>query len=143
MNASTISPQSDIKEKDITWGYCHASGPGGQHVNKTATAVMLHFNINGETIASEEIRRRLKQIAKNRISTDGFLVIAAGRYRSQKRNREDALKRLEVWLQKAASPRTTRKKTKPGKTARRRRLDAKRRRSRLKQHRRPVNGWDD
>ncbi len=133
----------DIKNKDITWGYCHASGPGGQHVNKTATAVLLRFNIHGETIALEETRRRLIQIAKNRITTEGFLVIDARRFKSQKRNREDAIKRLKSLLNEASTPPIYRKKTVPGREARRRRLNAKRRRSQLKRQRRPVSAIDN
>ena len=129
----------EINMCDITWGYCHASGPGGQHVNKTATAVVLRFNIFGQTIDSEATRRRLMRVAKNRITTDGFLVIDARRYRSQKRNRDDALNRLESLLKQAATPPVDRKKTRPSIAARRRRLDAKRRRSHLKRQRRPVD----
>lgn len=143
MSVTSLKSNLNIKKDDITWGYCHASGPGGQHVNKTATAVLLRFNIYGQTIVSEEIRRRLMQIAKNRITTDGILVIDARRFKSQKRNREDALKRLELLIKKAATPPVIRKKTKPGKATRRRRLDAKRRRSQLKRQRRPVNTLED
>lgn len=138
-----ITPSISIDDTDIKWAFIRASGPGGQHVNKTATAVQLRLDVDQNPNLPPDVRHRLKQIAGKRMTLDGALVIEARRFRSQSRNREDALTRMTEMIRKAARPSVPRKKTRPSRMARLRRLEAKRRRSRLKQQRRSVRGFND
>ena len=133
-----ITPTISINEADIKWAFIRASGPGGQHVNKTATAVQLRLAVKNNPRLPVDVRQRLRRIAGSRMAADGTLVIDARRFRSQSRNREDALARLIELIRKAAQPPVSRKKTLPSRTARLRRLEVKRRRSRHKQQRRSV-----
>lgn len=134
---------TSIDADDIKWVFIRASGPGGQHVNKASTAVQLRFNVDGSSNLAPHVRQRLVQIARNRMTADGILVIDARRFRSQTRNREDALKRLNDLVEKASRQPRLRKKTRPGRTARLRRLETKQRRSRLKQLRQSVNRFNE
>jgi ribosome-associated protein len=109
-----------------------ASGPGGQNVNKVATAVQLRFDIDNAAGLSEPVKKRLKKLAGQRLTGEGVLVIDSRRHRSQRQNRCDALDRLQQLIEQATRPLKKRRPTKPGKAARERRLLAKRRRSRLK-----------
>ncbi len=138
-----ITRSISIDSCDIQWSFIRASGPGGQHVNKTASAVQLRFKVDANPNLSPGIRRRLKQVAGHRMASDGTLVIDARRFRSQSRNREDALDRLIGLIRQAASPPAQRKKTKPPRISKKRRLEAKRHRSTLKRHRRPVTNIDE
>ena len=138
-----VTPSISLDDTDIKWVFTRASGPGGQHVNKTATAVQLRFNVNQTPHLPPHVRHRLKRLAGNRLSADGTLVIDARRFRSQNRNREDALARLKKLIQAAARPLAPRKKTRPPRRANLRRLEVKRRKSRLKQQRRAVTGDND
>ena len=131
-----------INPGDIRWAFSRASGPGGQHVNKTASAVQLRFQVDQADLPPD-VRQRLRRIAGHRMAADGTLVIDARRFRSQFRNREDALARLVAMLRQAAHPPARRKKTRPSQGSKIRRMEAKRRRSMLKRHRRPVGHSDD
>ena len=133
-----VTPAISIDENDIRWSFVRASGPGGQHVNKTASAVQLRFTVAPNPNLPPDVRRRLIQIAGHRMAADGTLVIDARRFRSQTRNREDALDRLIGLIQKAAHPPARRKKTRLPPSAIRRRLEAKHRRGTLKRQRRAV-----
>ena len=134
-----ITPSISIDPNDIQWSFIRASGPGGQHVNKTASAVQLRFQVDPNPHLPPDIRHRLIQIAGHKMASDGTLVIDARRFRSQARNREDAMDRLIGLIQKAARPPVRRKKTHLPQASRRRRLESKRQRSALKRQRRAVN----
>lgn len=127
-----------IDPREIQIRYIHASGPGGQNVNKVATAAQLRFNVENSAALSSRMKQRLREIAGNRISKDGDLVITARRHRSQARNKQDAIERLGALLQRARRKQRVRVPTGPTRAARKKRLENKSRRGRLKaQRKRP------
>ena len=131
-----ITPAIEINEGEIQFEFIRASGPGGQKVNKVATAVQLRFNVAGSPSLPDEVRQRLIHLAGNRMTEDGVLVIHAKRFRSQDRNRQDAIDRLVALIRKASVQPKSRLKTKPTPASKERRLEAKRRRSKTKRIRR-------
>lgn len=117
----------------------HAQGPGGQNINKVATAVQLRFDIRRSSLP-DGYKDRLLALKDRRISSDGVVIIKAQRFRSQQQNREDALNRLQALAQSVAVPRKARKATKPTRASQTRRLDSKSRHGELKRLRsRPVD----
>ena len=127
-----------LDESEIEESFIRASGPGGQNVNKVASAVQLRFDLSGSRSLPEDLRERLARLAGRRLTRDGVIVIIAQRYRSQERNRQDALDRLVALIRRAAVPPTPRRPTKPSAAAKERRLKTKARRAVIKQRRRPV-----
>ncbi|MEM7540086.1 MAG: alternative ribosome rescue aminoacyl-tRNA hydrolase ArfB [Pseudomonadota bacterium] len=115
----------------------HAQGPGGQNVNKVATAIELRFDIKASSL-DQSTKARLLKLRDNRISKEGVVRIKAQQYRTQSKNREDALERLRALLSKARQPRKQRISTRPSRAAREARLSDKKRRSATKNHRRKV-----
>jgi ribosome-associated protein len=130
-----ITPQIAIEESEIREEFIRSSGPGGQNVNKVATAVQLRFDVVASPSLPEEVRRRLLKLARGQINQDGILVINAQRFRTQSANRQDALDRLVELIRKATQKPRPRYKTKPTLASRERRLEGKRLRSRTKQQR--------
>ena len=128
-----VTSTIQLNEHEIDFDFVRASGPGGQNVNKVATAAQLRFDVAGSPSLPEEVRERLKKIAGNRIHADGILVIEARRYRSQARNREDATRRLVELIREAAQKPKPRRKTKPSTSSIKRRLEEKQRRGKIKQ----------
>jgi ribosome-associated protein len=125
----------DFDEREIDESFIRASGPGGQNVNKVASAVQLRFDIRQSRSLPEAVRTRLERLGGHRVSQEGVLIITAQRYRSQERNRADALDRLVALICRAATPPRPRRPTRPSAAARERRLADKGRRARLKQQR--------
>lgn len=137
-----VNRKISIDEKEIRLEFIQASGPGGQNVNKVATAVLLRFDVDRSASLPQAVRERLAKIAGNRITEKGELVIKAARYRTQLQNRRDALSRLMALIRAAAVKPKIRKKTRPSAASRKRILESKRRRGRLKQMRQRVSAGD-
>jgi len=132
-----------IDEREIDIEYIRASGPGGQNVNKVATAVRLRFNVRGSASLPLEVRVRLIRLAGKRIAEDGFLMIHARRFRTQESNRKDAIERLVELIDRACERPKPRRATKPTTGSKERRLDAKHRRGETKDRRRSRGESDD
>jgi ribosome-associated protein len=130
-----ITPSISIAERELEEQFIRASGPGGQNVNKVASAVQLRFDLRQSRSLPEPVRLRLARLAGRRVSQDGVLVIMAQRFRSQERNRQDAFDRLVALIRRAAEPPRPRRPTRPSAAARERRLADKARRARLKAQR--------
>jgi ribosome-associated protein len=134
-----ISDTISLDESEISESFIRASGPGGQNVNKVASAVQLRFDIRRSRSLPARVRERLERLGGHRVSLDGVLVITARRFRSQERNRADALDRLAALIRRAATPPRPRRATRPSAGSRERRLAAKAQRARLKRQRDPVS----
>lgn len=130
-----INDEIGIPERELQLDFTRAGGPGGQKVDRTASAVQLRFNIAKNETLPAEVKRRLRRLAANRINQQDELIIEAGSHRSQVRNRQDARERLASLLRRAARRPTRRKPTRRPKGATERRLRNKKHRSRKKRQR--------
>lgn len=132
-----------IPESEISEVFIHSGGPGGQNINKVATAVQLKINIGSSPSIPEHVKRRLKRLAGKRLSSDGILRIEANRFRTQEKNREDARMRLMELVHKALIAPKKRFRTKPSYSARQKRVDQKKKRGNIKAYRKKVTPEND
>jgi ribosome-associated protein len=132
-----ITANIQIPEAELYEQFIRASGPGGQHVNKAATAVQLRFDVENSPSLPEDVRRRLKRLAGNRITKEGELILEASEHRSRAKNRTAARERLVRLIRRAVKPPIRRKKTRPTRASKERRLKDKRVQSEKKRRRNP------
>ena len=127
-----ITPRIGIDEQEIEFSFIRASGPGGQNVNKTSSAVQLRFDVRQSPSLPAPVRERLERLAGRRLTRDGVLVIAAQRFRTQILNKDDAMARLIALVQEACIVPVYRRPTKPTKSSQQRRLGEKSHRATIK-----------
>jgi ribosome-associated protein len=137
-----ITPDIAIDESEIQQDFVRSSGPGGQNVNKVATAVQLRFDVRNTHSLPEEVRNRLILLARGQINNAGILIINARRFRTQEANRQDGIKRLSELIRKAAQKPRIRHKTRPTLASKTRRLETKSHRSKIKKLRGSVSEPD-
>jgi ribosome-associated protein len=128
-----------LPDSELTFSFVRSSGPGGQNVNKVATAAQMRFDVRNSPSLPVEVKERLVKLAGTRMTQAGVLVIEAKRYRTQEQNRADALLRLEVLLEKAVHLPRVRRATQPSLSARVKRVESKKKRGALKRLRKPSN----
>ena len=130
-----VSDAIELSEREVEIAYASASGPGGQNVNRVATAAHLRFDAAGSPSLPDDVKRRLRSVAGKRLTSDGVLIIKAQRFRTRERNREDALDRLVRLIARAEHGPRSRRPTEPTPGSVERRLEEKRRRGRTKRSR--------
>src|SRR5919199_183779 len=138
-----VTPDITIDEAELAFSFVRAGGPGGQHVNKVATAVQLRFDVQQTAALPAAVKERLARLAGRQLTGEGVLVIQAGRFRSQERNRQDAIGRSVELIRRAAAVTPMRRATRPTAAAQERRLRHKRVRSATKQRRRQGPGTEE
>jgi len=138
-----VNAQIELDEREIQEDFVRASGPGGQNVNKVSTAVQLRFDVAHSPSLPDPVRARLVTLAGRRLTQDGVLIIEAERYRSQRRNRDDALERLIELIREACEVDKPRRPTRPTLASKKRRLEGKQRRGETKKLRTLKPGTDN
>jgi len=133
-----ITPTLSIPDNELTFTFVRSSGPGGQNVNKVATAAQLRFDVSNSASLTVEVKERLAKLAGIRMTQGGILIIEARRYRTQEQNRADALLRLSALVQKASHRPRTRLATRPGLSARIKRVESKKKRGAVKKQRQSL-----
>jgi ribosome-associated protein len=121
--------------RELTFDFVRSAGPGGQNVNKVATAAQLRFDVRGSSALTADVKARLFHLSGNRMTNEGALVIEARRFRTQDKNREDAIARFTALLVKSLEEPKLRRKTRPSKASKEKRLDFKKKRSEIKRTR--------
>ncbi|MEN6586358.1 MAG: alternative ribosome rescue aminoacyl-tRNA hydrolase ArfB [Sulfuricella sp.] len=134
-----ITPYLAIDEREIGLQFIRASGPGGQNVNKVSSAVQLRFDVAHSLSLPEDVRARLLRLAGNRLTTEGEVVIEAKRFRTQERNRQDAIARLVELIRRATEKPKPRIATRPTLASKKRRLESKKQRAEVKRGRGAVS----
>ena len=137
-----VTPSIALEDQELAFNFVRASGPGGQNVNKVATSVQLRFDVFHSPSLPDEVKTRLVQIARNRISADGILLIEAHRFRTQEQNRQDAVDRLSTLITRASEKPVVRRPTRPGAAAKAARREAKRMHSLVKERRKKPENWE-
>ncbi len=130
-----ITPHIAIDERELEENFVRSSGPGGQNVNKLATAVQLRFDLRGSPNLPPAMKARAEKLAGQRLTREGVIVISADRYRTQELNRDDARARLVELLQRAAVVPKVRRKTRPTLASKKRRIEGKKHRAETKSRR--------
>jgi len=130
-----VTRSIQISEEDLQESFIRSSGPGGQNVNKVATAVQLRFDAGKSSVLDEEVKVRLKRLAGRRMTADGVIVIEAKRYREQEKNRVDARERLVALIRRATEKPRARRQTRPTRASVQRRVEGKKKRGNVKQMR--------
>jgi len=126
-----ITPSLKIDERELQLEFVRASGPGGQNINKVATAVQLRFDIRAASLP-EDVKNRLVSLAGKRVTNEGVMMIEARKFRTQEKNRDDAIQRFIELVRKAAVKPKARRKTKPSQASKEKRLKAKKERGEIK-----------
>jgi ribosome-associated protein len=134
-----VNNSIQIDERNIQFEFIRASGPGGQNVNKVASSVQLRYDVLNSSSLVPEVKQRLLKLVKKRITGNGVLIIEAKRYRTQEQNRQDAINRLIIIIQKASEKPKQRIKTKPTITSKAVRVDEKKRRGEIKKTRQSIS----
>ncbi|OJW85086.1 alternative ribosome rescue aminoacyl-tRNA hydrolase ArfB [Thiobacillus sp. 65-1402] len=138
-----VNARIELDEREIQEDFVRASGPGGQNVNKVSSAVQLRFDVARSPSLPDPVRARLIALAGSRLTHDGVLILSAERYRSQRRNRDDARQRLLALIREACEVETPRRPTRPTLASKKRRLDSKQRRGETKKLRGLKPGTDN
>jgi ribosome-associated protein len=138
-----VTSSVQLDDSELRFDFIRSAGPGGQNVNKVATAAQLRFDVASSPSLPAEVKQRLARLAGARLNADGVLVIEAKRYRTQEQNRQDAINRLLALIRQAAAPPRPRRATRPTLASQQRRLETKKRRSAVKSTRCSRPGLED